>query len=52
MRCPSQELLLIIGDLNIKVGETENKKHIASTAGKYGLGTINEREEMLLEFCA
>ena len=37
-----------MGDMNAKIGEGED---LESGVGRYGLGTQNERGEMLANFC-
>ena len=46
---PKHDILLIMGDLNAKVG-SDNKDH-ESVMGKHGLGVRNENGENLVEFC-
>ena len=43
----SQDVKIIMGDLNAKVGESR----IDSTVGPFGLGEINERGERLVDWC-
>jgi len=47
---PTKELL-VTGDLNAKIGTTNNESHLRSVVGKYGTGVINERRDRLLDFC-
>ena len=47
-RIPSREAVIILGDLNSKVGECTDKEH---GIGPYGLGTRNARGEKLADFC-
>lgn len=49
---PNRELLLVLGDFNAKIGITSEDDHLRSVVGKHGIGSRNERGEMLLEFCA
>ena len=51
-KIPKRELVLIIGDFNAKVGDTTADNSLREVIGKYGLGTRNERGELLIEFCA
>ena len=44
---PKKDAILIIGDWNAKVGETE----VPGVVGKYGLGKQNETREKLIAFC-
>jgi len=43
----SDDIVFIIGDFNSKVG----MNHTSDKAGKFSLGTTNERGEMLIDFC-
>ena len=43
---PPKDVLNIIGDWNAKVGSQE----IPGVTGKFGLGVLNEAEQMLTEF--
>jgi len=43
----SGDVIIVMGDFNAKVGSMIK----SSSAGKYGLGDINERGERLVEFC-
>ncbi|XP_056017322.1 craniofacial development protein 2-like [Ostrea edulis] len=48
-KTPRHDILIVLGDLNAKVGnDNEGKKRIM---GKHGVGTINENGELLTEFC-
>ena len=47
-KIPRREVCIIMGDLNAKVGEGEDKE---CGIGPYGLGTRNERGDMLAAFC-
>ncbi|XP_012553302.2 LINE-1 reverse transcriptase homolog [Bombyx mori] len=49
-KIPNRELLIVMGDLNSKIGANANQ--LSQTAGKFGLGQRNERGERLLEFAA
>ena len=44
---PKEDVLLIIGDWNAKVGSQE----IPGLTGKFGLGVKNEAGQRLTEFC-
>jgi len=44
---PKKDVLFIIGDWNAKVGSQET----SGVTGKFGLGTRNEAEQRLIEFC-
>ena len=44
---PKDDVLFIIGDLNVKVGSQE----ILGVSGKFGLGEQNEAGQRLIEFC-
>ncbi|KAI8493303.1 hypothetical protein Bbelb_293070 [Branchiostoma belcheri] len=46
--CPSQDIAMVMGDFNAKVGADRLE---AEVCGPYGLGTPNERGERLVEFC-
>ena len=48
-KIPKKETLIILGDFNAKLGTDHDTW--APTLGKFGLGSINERGEKLLEFC-
>ena len=43
----SDDIVFLLGDFNAKVGSTATSKSV----GKYGLGKMNERGEMLIHFC-
>ena len=45
--CKSQDIRIVMGDLNAKVGCSEEK----GVTGKFGLGTKNERGETFIEWC-
>lgn len=47
-KIPRREVCIIMGDLNAKVGEGEDKE---CGIGPYGLGARNERGDMLAAFC-
>ena len=47
---PSQDILIIMGDFNAKVGTDWESWN--GVLGKFGLGDANERGERLLNFCA
>ena len=49
-KTPKSDILLIMGDLNAKVGEDNSQWE--TVMGKYGIGNINDRGEKLLTFCA
>lgn len=49
-KVPSRELLIILGDLNSKIGE--NAHQLSKCAGRFGLGKRNERGERLLQFAS
>ena len=49
-KTPKSDILLIMGDLNAKVGEGNSQWE--TVMGKYGIGNINDRGEKLLTFCA
>ena len=46
-QCKSDEFLIVMGDLNAKVGD----ERIHDVVGPYGLGEKNERGERLIEWC-
>ena len=46
-QCKSQDIIIVMGDLNAKVGSEE----IEQVSGKYGLGVINERGERWADWC-
>ncbi|XP_035698817.1 craniofacial development protein 2-like [Branchiostoma floridae] len=48
LECPSQDMALVLGDFNAKVGADRLE---ADVCGPYGLGTPNDRGERLVEFC-
>ncbi|KMQ91585.1 craniofacial development protein 2-like protein [Lasius niger] len=50
-RISNREIVLILGDLNAKVGCTIENEHLRSVIGRFGIGTRNERGERLLQFC-
>ena len=45
--CKSQEVIIIMGDLNAKVGEGR----FDNVVGQYGLGQRNERGERFIDWC-
>ena len=47
-KTPSQDTLLILGDFNAKVGDTE----VPGLVGKFGLGEKNDSGQRLIDFCA
>ena len=49
-KTPKSDILLIMGDLNAKVGEDNSQWE--TVMGKYRIGNINGRGEKLLTFCA
>ena len=46
--CPSQDIEIVAGDFNAKVGENSP---FVKACGKYGLGTPNDKGEQLINFC-
>ena len=46
-KCKSQEIVIIMGDLNAKVGEGRSGKIVED----FGLGVRNERGERFVEWC-
>ena len=46
-QCKSQDVVLVMGDFNAKVGEGKEEDIV----GPHGLGTRNERGEMLVNWC-
>ncbi|XP_027220178.2 craniofacial development protein 2-like [Penaeus vannamei] len=46
-KCKSQEVIIIMGDLNVKVGNNTDNEVL----GKYGLGVQNERGEKWTQWC-
>ncbi|KAL0860793.1 hypothetical protein ABMA27_009337 [Loxostege sticticalis] len=49
-KVPSRELIIILGDLNSKIGE--NAHQLSKCARRFGLGKRNERGERLLQFAS
>ncbi|XP_037872901.1 LINE-1 retrotransposable element ORF2 protein [Bombyx mori] len=49
---PKKEVTILMGDLNAKIGNTLMDDHVRGIVGKFGLGTRNERGQLLLDFCA
>lgn len=47
LQCKSQEINIVMGDLNAKVGEEQD----SDVTGKHGLGTRNERGERWDQWC-
>ncbi|XP_023216842.1 uncharacterized protein LOC111619366 [Centruroides sculpturatus] len=47
---PQKDLLIIMGDFNAKIGNTENDDNLRCIIGKFGLDTRNERGNRLLQF--
>ena len=49
---PRQEILIILGDMNAKIGKaTTIEDHLKQIIGPFGLGTLNERGDWMLQFC-
>ena len=49
---PRQEVLIILGDMNAKIGKaTTIEDHLKQIIGPFGLGTLNERGDRMLQFC-
>ncbi|XP_063411614.1 uncharacterized protein LOC134694531 [Mytilus trossulus] len=48
-KTPRHDILIVLGDMNAKVGN--NNLDRERVMGKYGLGTINENGELLVDFC-
>ncbi|XP_072757730.1 uncharacterized protein [Anoplolepis gracilipes] len=49
---PKQEILIILGDMNAKVGQTTTiKDHLKQIIGPFGLGIKNKRGDRMLQFC-
>ena len=46
-QCKSQDIRLVMGDLNAKVGEGKRR----NIGGSYGLDEVNDRGEMFIEWC-
>ena len=46
-QCKSQDIRVVMGDLNAKVGEGKRRNIV----GNYGLGEVNDRGEMFIEWC-
>ena len=47
-KIPRREVIIIMGDLNAKVGEGADREY---GIGPFGLGTCNERRDMFALFC-
>ena len=47
---PKEDMLLVMGDFNAKVGRREPSA-MSSAVGLYGLGETNETVEQLEDFC-
>ncbi|KAL6420080.1 hypothetical protein ACFW04_014145 [Cataglyphis niger] len=50
-RISNREVVLILGDLNVKVGDTIDDVHLSRVVGRYDMGTRNEKGERLIQFC-
>ena len=50
-QCPRKEQLVLMGDLNAKVGDNHHDT-LPNVVGHYGLGSSNDRGWRLLQFCA
>ena len=48
---PSQEITMIMGDFNAKVGSTNTEENLSRIMGNFGLGSRNERGDRLIDFC-
>ena len=46
-QCSSQEIKIVMGDMNAKVGEGK----VANIVGPFGLGDRNERGDMFVDWC-
>ena len=46
-QCKSQDIRLVMGDVNAKVGEGKRRNIV----GSYGLDEVNDRGEMFIEWC-
>ena len=46
--CKSQEVVIMMGDLNAKVGSATRSNYVV---GPHGLGDKNERGDKLIEWC-
>ncbi|XP_071153731.1 craniofacial development protein 2-like [Mytilus edulis] len=49
LSCNKNDMLIVMGDLNLKVGK--DNSHMQEVLGKHGYGTINENGELLCNFC-
>ena len=47
---PNQDILILMGDFNAKVGQDHH--NWPDVIGKFGYGDMNQRGENLLSFCA
>lgn len=45
-----RELVIIMGDMNAKVGRSNKEEHLREVIGKFGLGERNSRGDRLIEF--
>ena len=48
---PKNDVVLVIGDFNAKIGKGILHDVESKAIGKYGLGTRNERGDLLIDFC-
>ena len=48
---PNKDVVLVVGDFNAKIGKGTQHDDEAQILGQFGLGTRNERGDLLSEFC-
>ena len=48
-QCGSQEMVVVMGDLNAKVGTEQDPQKVV--VGKHGLGESNERGDLCVDWC-
>ena len=48
-QCGSQEMVMVMGDLNAKVGTEQDQQKVV--VGQHGLGELNERGDLWVDWC-
>ena len=50
MKCGNQDIVIVMGDLNAKVGGEQNP--LQEIVGKHGLGERNDHGDLWVDWCA
>lgn len=48
-RCNKNDIVIVMGDMNVKVGDDNSE--MEEVIGRYGLGSRNDNGERLCEYC-